>query len=172
MTVLGTPRAAPVAQSTRTAGKPTGTCLHCGAPAEERFCCAGCAGAHALVSGLGLDAFYRRATAAAGTLRPDPAPPVPLAPHAEATEDGGFRLDLMLAGLSCGACVWLVEQALAAEPDVTRARALLTTRRLSLAWRGERARAEAFAALLARLGFRAVPFSLPCIAAADDAETR
>jgi Cu2+-exporting ATPase len=167
VTAIGTLHPAPVAQSTR-----AGTCLHCGTPSAERFCCAGCAAAHGLVSGLGLDAFYRRATAAAGSLRPDPTPPVPLAPHAVAAADGAWQLDLMLAGLSCGACVWLVEQALAAEPDVTRARAALTTRRLVLSWRGARDRAEAFAALLARLGFRAVPFSPPCIEAADDAETR
>jgi len=167
VTALGRLNPAPVAQSTR-----AGTCLHCGTPSAGRFCCAGCAAAHGLVSGLGLDAFYRRATAAAGSLRPDPTPPVPLAPHAVAAADGAWQLDLMLAGLSCGACVWLVEQALAAEPDVTRARAALTTRRLVLCWRGARERAEDFAALLARLGFRAVPFSPPCIAAADDAETR
>jgi len=167
MTALGATTPAPVAQST-----PMGSCLHCGTPSAERFCCAGCEAAHALVRGLGLDAFYRRATAAAGALRPDPTPPVPLAPYATAAPDGAWQLDLMLAGLSCGACVWLVEQALAAEPDVVRARAALTTRRLSLAWRGPCERAEDFAQLLARLGFRAVPFSPPCIAAADDAETR
>jgi Cu2+-exporting ATPase len=148
-------------------------CRHCGLPALGEFCCHGCAAAHALVSGLGLDAFYRRSTAAIGALRPDEAVPlVALAPHATQGENGTWRLELMLAGLSCGACVWLAEQALAAEPDILRARASLTARRLSLAWRGDRDRAEAFAALLARLGLRAVPATAACMQAADDAETR
>ena len=44
-------------------------CAHCAAPlrpGQGRFCCEGCEGAHALVSGLGLDGFYRRREAAAG----------------------------------------------------------------------------------------------------------
>lgn len=147
-------------------------CRHCGAPADSDFCCAGCAAAHALISGLGLDSFYRRSTAGAGTLRPDPEAAVPLAPHATRHGEDGWQLDLMLGGLSCGACVWLVEQALAAEPDVIIARAALTTRRLVLAWRGTQDRAEDLAQLLARLGFRAVPFSSACLRAADDAEMR
>ena len=167
MTALGRIVAGPAALSTGRLA-----CRHCGAPAHDDFCCAGCRAAHALIGGLGLDAFYRRNTAAAGALRPEATPPVALAPHAVADGRDGWQLELMVGGLVCGACVWLVEQALAAEPDVTVARAALTTRRLRLAWRGARARAEDFAALLARLGFRAVPFNGACLRAADDAETR
>lgn len=167
MSVVG--RIRPVPAPASTAGL---ACRHCGLPATDEFCCHGCAAAHTLVSGLGLDAFYRRSTAAIGALRPDTAPLVALAPHATQGENGTWRLELMLAGLSCGACVWLVEQALAAEPDILRARASLTTRRLSLAWRGGRDRAEDFSALLARLGLRAVPATAACMRAADDAETR
>jgi Cu2+-exporting ATPase len=53
-------------------------------------------------------------------------------------------LELVVSGLTCGACVWLVEQALAQEPDVLRARASLSARRLTIGWRGpaERGRAR------------------------------
>ncbi|MFZ4408426.1 MAG: cation transporter, partial [Paracraurococcus sp.] len=149
-------------------------CAHCGAPVRGagRFCCTGCEGAHALVAGLGLDAFYRRREAADGALRPAlDAPAVDFAPHARAEKDGQ-AIDLMVAGLTCGACVWLVEQALAAEPDVTRARVALSSRRLTLAWRGEAARANHFAGLLARLGFRVAPWSPACLRATEDAEGR
>jgi Cu2+-exporting ATPase len=165
-------RAAPVAPQAVSAA----SCAHCGArlaPGQARFCCTGCEGAHALVAGLGLDAFYRRAETEAGALRPEPAAPVAdLAPFVVAGRDGVQRLDLVVAGLSCGACVWLVEQALAAEPDVLSARAALSTRRLSVTWRGEAARANAIGALLARLGFRAAPWSPACLRATEDAEGR
>ncbi len=153
---------------------PDAACAHCGAPVagSARYCCTGCEAAHGLVEGLGLDAFYRRRSAADGALRPDAAPPVPLAAAAVAEAPGLWRLDLMVSGLRCGACVWLVEQALAAEPDILAARAALTTRRLTLRWRGGQGRAEEFAALLGRLGFRTVPFTPACLRAADDAETR
>ena len=149
-------------------------CPHCGAPvtAAGRFCCAGCEVAHGLVTGLHLDAFYRRRSAPDGALRPDAVPPVALTAAAEVDGPGLWRLELMVSGLHCGACVWLVEQALVADPDVLAARVALTTRRLTLRWRGERARAEEFAARLGQLGFRAVPFTPACLRAADEAETR
>lgn len=149
------------------------TCSHCGAPTPDgaRFCCSGCEGAHALISGLGLDAFYRRREVADGTLRPAiEAPAADFAPHARALEGGEQRLELMVAGLNCGACVWLIEQALAGEPDVLAARLALATRRLNLVWRGAPDRANDFVALLARLGFRAAPWSSACLRVTEDAE--
>ncbi len=151
-------------------------CAHCGValmPGQGEFCCNGCAGAHALVRGLGLDAFYRRQETSAGTLRPPEAPSgVDFAPLARAGREGEQELDLIVSGLTCGACVWLVEQALAAEPDVLRARASLTTRRLTIAWRGAPSRGNQFAALVARLGFRVAPWSPACLRATEDAEGR
>lgn len=151
-------------------------CAHCGLPlaaGAERFCCAGCAGAYALVAGLGLGAFYRRREGAAGILRPEAGlPPVRFAPHAQPEAGGEHCIDLLVSGLTCGACVWLVEQVLAAEPDMLRARATLSSRRLSLRWRGPAGRADELAAIVARLGFHVVPWSPACLAVAVDAEGR
>ncbi|WP_338147815.1 heavy metal translocating P-type ATPase [Neoroseomonas terrae] len=170
MSILG--RALPVASEAVS----TGACTHCGAAlaaGQDRFCCNGCAGAHALVAGLGLASFYGRRETEAGALRPEEAPPVlDLAPFAAAPKDDLQRLDLMVAGLTCGACVWLVEQALAAERDVLSARASLTARRLTITWRGAAARANDLGALLARLGFRVAPWSPACLRATEDAEGR
>ena len=162
------------------AGLSRAACVHCAAPlmpGQGEFCCTGCAGAHALVRGLGLDAFYRRREMPAGLLRPaehGAADPVTtdFAAHARDKGGGVMELDLIVSGLTCGACVWLLEQALAAEPDVIKARASLSARRFTIAWRGDAARARAFAALVARLGFRAAPWSPACLRATEDAEGR
>ena len=162
------------------AGLSRAACVHCAAPlmpGQGEFCCTGCAGAHALVRGLGLDAFYRRREMPAGLLRPAEhgmADPVTtdFAAHARDKGGGVMELDLIVSGLTCGACVWLLEQALAAEPDVIKARASLSARRFTIAWRGDAARARAFAALVARLGFRAAPWSPACLRATEDAEGR
>jgi Cu2+-exporting ATPase len=162
------------------AGLSRAACVHCAAPlmpGQGEFCCTGCAGAHALVRGLGLDAFYRRREMPAGLLRPADhgmADPVTtdFAAHARDKGGGVMELDLIVSGLACGACVWLLEQALAAEPDVIKARASLSARRFTIAWRGDAARARAFAALVARLGFRAAPWSPACLRATEDAEGR
>ncbi|MBR0673473.1 heavy metal translocating P-type ATPase [Neoroseomonas soli] len=170
MSLIG--RAEPLVPSAVSAA----ACAHCGAPlaaGQHRFCCTGCEGAHALVAGLGLDAFYRRRETEAGALRPEEtAPGLDLAPFVTTDRDGTQRLELLLSGLTCGACVWLVEQALAAEPDVLSARASLTARQLTVTWRGEAARANDVVALLARLGFRAAPWSPACLRATEDAEGR
>jgi Cu2+-exporting ATPase len=152
-------------------------CTHCGAAlateARRGFCCTGCEGAHALVKGLGLDAFYRRRETADGTLRPAAeAPAVDFAPLARSERAGEHSLELVVSGLTCGACVWLVEQALAQEPDVLRARASLSARRLSIGWRGPAARGNELAALVAKLGFAVAPWSPACLRATEDAEGR
>ncbi|WP_426954412.1 heavy metal translocating P-type ATPase [Muricoccus radiodurans] len=154
-------------------------CDHCGAavpPGGGRFCCAGCEGAHALIQGLGLDAFYRRRDAAAvqeGALRPaDDPPPASLVHLVRPEGEGVHTIDLLVAGLTCGACVWLVEQALAGRPEVLRARASLVDRRLRLLWRGPAEVADELAARVARLGFRVAPWSAACLRVTEDAEGR
>ncbi len=150
-------------------------CQHCGValtPGQVGFCCAGCEAAHGLIRGMGLDAFYRSREGAAGLLRPVKPVAADLAARAEALPDGEHRLDLLVSGLTCGACVWLVEQSLAMRPEVLAARVSLTTRRLTLRWRGAPALADDFARVLARLGFRVAPWSPACLRAADDQEGR
>ena len=153
-----------------------GACAHCGAPCDpgrtERFCCAGCEGAFHIVQGLGLDAFYRRRDAADGALKPQDPPSADFAALARQNADGTHSLELMVSGLTCGACIWLIEQALAQEAGVVRARANLSTRRLAVTWQGEAGRANGLAALVARLGFRVAPFSPACLRATEDAEGR
>ncbi len=170
MSVLG--RARPVASDAVS----TAACTHCGArlaPGQDRFCCTGCAGAHALVAGLGLSAFYGRRDTEAGALRPEAMPPaLDLAPFVTLRRDGTRRLELVVSGLACGACIWLVEQALAAEADVLSARASLSARRLAVTWRGDASRANDVAATLGRLGFRVAPWSPACLRATEDAEGR
>lgn len=170
MSLIG--RAEPVAPGAVSAA----LCAHCGArlaPGQGRFCCAGCEGAHALVAGLGLGAFYARRLTEAGALRPEEkAAAVDLAPFATTQKDGTQRLELVVAGLTCGACVWLLEQALAQEPEVLSARASLSARRLTVTWRGGAERANGIASLMGRLGFRAAPWSPACLRATEDAEGR
>ena len=145
-------------------------CAHCGAlcPEEARFCCRGCETAHALITGLGLGRFYARLEGNAPKPEPD-APRHDLAARAR-REGETLALDLMVGGISCAACCWLIEQVLAREPDVVWARVALSTRRLTIRWRGAAARANDFGARIAALGFAVAPFDPSCLAAGDQAE--
>lgn len=136
----------------------TGLCRHCGSEARagEDFCCRGCAGAHALIQGLGLEQYY--------SLR-DKAAPVPATEEAatdwtefvQTKADGSRSLCLLVGGLHCAACLWLIENAMREQPGVTRVQMSGATRRLVLNWRGEIADANRLAGMVARLGYRCLP---------------
>lgn len=150
------------------------TCAHCGdalgSAGTATFCCAGCASAHAIIGGAGLGSFYRRLEDVRAR-RPVPLD-IDFAGYARQTGPDEAELDLLIEGLDCAACVWLIESLLARNPAVQRARVSLSTRRLSLRWRGPIADANAHAGLVAALGFRLAPYEAIAAAAEDDRDAR
>jgi Cu2+-exporting ATPase len=150
------------------------TCAHCGealrGSMKTEFCCPGCASAHAIIGAAGLGAFYRRLEQTRAH-RPEPLE-IDVATYAKSDGHGGATLELLVEGLDCAACVWLIESLLARNPAVTRARVHLSTRRLSLAWQGSVADANGHAGLVAALGFRLAPYDTIAAAAGDDREAR
>ena len=153
------------------------SCLHCGleigkdSAAAEGFCCPGCEAAYHLVQGLGLERYYERRCLdpAARAMKPDAeGAPLNFAAHAKPQPDGTCILHLMVEGLQCAACVWLIESVLSRQPDVLSARVNMTTRRLVLKWRGGTDAADGLVDPVAALGYRLVPFDPALL----DAETR
>jgi len=147
-------------------------CLHCGDRLRVAgdYCCAGCASARAIIDAAGLGTFYRR-------LEQNHAHrPLPLeADFASFARDAGpgmFALDLLVDGLDCAACVWLIESLLARNPNIVAARVNLSTRRLALRWRGMAAQANDHAGLVAALGFRVAPWQQLAASAQEDREAR
>ena len=152
-------------------------CAHCGEPlpkAAGRFCCAGCQAAFATIQQLGLGSYYVRRALDSSLPRPRPEelPDVDFASQARAAKDGQFGIDLVLDGLQCAACVWLIETVLGREPDVTRARVNVTTRRLHIGWDGPARRAGELAAIVAGLGYHVVPAATAGVGEVDPAERR
>ena len=149
-------------------------CAHCGetprGASDALFCCPGCASAHAIIGAAGLGAFYRRLEETRAH-RPEPLE-IDFTAYAKSDGHGSASLELLVDGLDCAACVWLIESLLARNPTVTRARVHLSTRRLSLAWQGSIDEANGHAGLVAALGFRLAPYDTIAAAAGDDRETR
>jgi Cu2+-exporting ATPase len=151
-------------------------CYHCGLPAEANisaevagarrpFCCEGCRAVCQAIHAAGLQGFYRR-TPEGQPLGPPPAPPKDLKLYdleeiqqevvtgaADARE-----VNLLVEGIHCAACVWLIEQGLAGVDGVQEARVNLTGRRLRLKWDSGRVRLSALLKRLSDLGYAAVPF--------------
>ncbi|MCW3476761.1 heavy metal translocating P-type ATPase, partial [Limobrevibacterium gyesilva] len=147
-------------------------CAHCGlpAPAGRRFCCPGCAAAFETIQGLGLGSYYARRVLdpAARAPRPEGADRWDLSRYVTTDAKARNTLTLAVDGLQCGACVWLIESALAQDPALLQGRVNMTTRRLRLVWEGGAAEADRFVAAVERLGYRLVPFDAACLAAAAD----
>jgi Cu2+-exporting ATPase len=154
-------------------------CFHCGQPVLEprrwltridgedrEMCCAGCqAVAQAIVDG-GLEDYYRhRSGPATG---PSVVPPelasltVYDEPEVQSRfvrgGEAGMETTLMLEGLRCGACVWLIERTLAGQPGVTGASVNFATERAVVRWDPARTRLSELLARVAAVGYKALPF--------------
>lgn len=151
-------------------------CAHCGAPlaasAEpgERFCCHGCAGAYAVIHDLGLDQYYARRC-----LDPDARAPRPEEEGADMAafvrpgkEAGTASLTVMVDGLQCAACVWLIEAVLAKLPGMLEGRVNMTTRRLRLTWQGAEDDWRRPVEAIEKLGYRLIPFDPQSLKTARD----
>ena len=152
-------------------------CWHCGAPVpprsrwrapiagEERaFCCAGCLAVATTIAGAGLDRYYLSRTAPNPTAAGEGERAVAWNAAAAAaglvrTLPGGLReVSLLLDGLTCGACVWLVESWLAREPGVVEAGVNFATRRARVVWRDGETTLDRVIAAIAAIGYRAHPY--------------
>ena len=156
--------ATPILSFRITQPAPLGACPHCGdtpqAGTADGFCCPGCRAAYTIIHDMDLGQFYlRRTRPQKPLLRPLGMDRHDLPAYATAAGNGHWRLYLMVDGLSCPACVWLIEAVLAQQTDVTEGRVNLTTNRLVISWQGEREAANNICDRLTTLGFRLAPFN-------------
>jgi len=155
-----------------------GHCFHCGLPipgdadyralldgTERRFCCFGCQSVCSAIFEAGLQGYYQR-TPEGALLAPPPEPPkdVEIYDFDEvqqefATCSGDIRdIHLLVEGIHCAACVWLIERGLQRVPGVLSANVNLAAKRLHLRWDNRRSKLSDVLRALARIGYAAVPY--------------
>lgn len=135
-------------------------CLHCGqSSVGGDFCCTGCRAAYGLRGVLPKIA-----------VKPDgaDAPDLDYTRFVMRENAESCVLYLMVEGMRCAACAFLIESTLNKEAGVA-ARMNLTTRRLSLRWQGDPARVNGLIRQVAALGYKLLPFDA---AALDDQDRR
>lgn len=160
--------------------QPATECYHCGLPlpqgmrlavlidgTERPMCCAGCQAVAQTIADNGLTSYYRHRSAL--PLREDSVPAMvrDLAaysiPEVESTvtsETGEHAraTSLMLEGITCAACVWLIEQRLGRLPGVLAIEINYATHRAHLRWDTRSTRLTAILDAVAALGFRVYPY--------------
>ena len=155
-------------------------CYHCGEPVpagsswfstilgEQRaMCCPGCqAVADAIVAG-GLESYYTHRTE--NSANPE-ALPQALQDELEMLDrsdvqqryvrsDGDQQqIELLIEGISCAACGWLIEKRLMQMPGVGEATLNLGNNRLNLAWDATQTRLSVLLGEIKRIGYAAHPY--------------
>ncbi|TXS91814.1 heavy metal translocating P-type ATPase [Parahaliea aestuarii] len=156
-------------------------CFHCGedVPAGSRYavvidgserpmCCPGCAAIATLVREGGLEAYYRRRSSYGerpGTATAAPAEqfaiyddPEVAAGFSQPDGDGTRQARLLLGGIHCAACTWLIEQGLDQMPGVLSANVNLQHQRLDIRFDSSALQLSQIFARVEQLGYRAQPF--------------
>ena len=162
---------------------PESTCFHCGlpVPANADFpiayqnqthptCCAGCQAVAQSIISAGLDSYYRNRTAPAGQAELPPPEimaqmklydlPEIQAEFVETLPENQKEAALMLGGITCAACVWLVEQRLLRCEGITRAELNYNTHRARIRWDESRIRLSDILSLIRKTGYTAQPYDI------------
>ena len=166
------------------------SCWHCGEPlpadppqarvagVAHPVCCNGCRAVAEWIGELGLADYYRlrsglsarapdpddSAKNTAAFLRPE------LSRHLVRTlDDGRSETILLVDGVRCAACCWLIERTLGSLPGIAEIGVNADARRARIVYDGRTVSLARIVAALARVGYRALPLDR---AALDDTRQR
>ena len=137
-------------------------CLHCNleAKANEKFCCNGCSTAYAIINNLGLENYYKNRLFNTNQrpTKPEENNFINIEEFAIRGENNSYSVNLMVEGLHCAACIWLIESVLKKQENVIKARINMGNRRLHLIWNGDLDYGNKLVKMVADLGYRLIPF--------------
>jgi len=153
-------------------------CFHCGLPVPAQdnfeeiiegrnraFCCIGCKAVCKAIYDAGLQGFYQR-TPEGTLLSPPPEPPKDIGIYDIDEVQSEFvgelgderEIHLLVEGIHCAACVWLIEHTLGQLAGVISASVNLSARRVHLRWDNRQIKLSNVLRRLASVGYAAVPF--------------
>ena len=154
------------------------SCFHCATPipagvrfeseidgGQRSFCCFACQSVCGAIYEADLQGYYQR-TPDGQLLGPPPEPPrdVEMYDFDEVQQDfsagtGEVRdIHLLVDGIHCAACVWLIERGLLREKGVLSAEVNLTGKRVHLRWNNQEAKLSGLIQSLSRIGYSAIPY--------------
>ncbi len=155
-------------------------CFHCGTenPQDVRwqaelggqkrtFCCAGCLAIAQTIHAAGLSIFYTTRTAMSPQAVQDATANDEWTVYDEdnvarefvhRNENGQNEISLLIDGMSCGACVWLIESWLMKQTGVIETRVNYASRRATVLWNPEVTKLSALLRSLSTIGYRAYPY--------------
>ncbi len=170
---------------------PSANCWHCGdvlpakgvvyaevAGSRRALCCEGCHAAAAWIEQLGLGDYYRLRThpATKPGSRADEARSEEAWQRAEVARhvvrdlgDHRREMVLLVEGVRCAGCVWLIERALAALPGMQQVQVNAAARRARVVWDERKTALAQILQTLSRAGYQALPLDAQAL---DDVRKR
>lgn len=170
------------------------TCFHCGLDIPENLhltvryenedretCCAGCQAVAQSIIDAGLGSYYKQRTADAQKTELPPQEildQIRLYDLSEVQSDfvethGGTReAVLMLGGITCAACVWLIEQQLLRTDGIVRIDLNYSTHRCRVVWEDGKIRLSDILLKIRQTGYTAEPYDAQKIEAANQKERK
>ena len=160
-------------------------CYHCGLPvpdnshwtvrikgSERTMCCPGCQAVAQAIVDIGMESYYdHREQSAPGTLPSAELVPEFLReiqdwdnpelqqPFVHDTEDQRKEITLLVNGITCAACVWLVEQNLNQEPGIEQCQVNMSSHRARIVWDPARTTLATIIRAIAKVGYKAEPYN-------------
>ncbi len=162
-----------------------GSCFHCGLDvppnthyvlqidgAPRELCCPGCLAVAQTIVDSGLDGYYRHrsgtpgGTDIAGRTLPEVLAQelalydLPSMQHAFVSTlgDGSREASLVIEGISCAACTWLLEHHLQRQPGVLRVSVNLSNHRMRLCWDTASTSLSLLLGQIYRIGYQGHPY--------------
>ena len=153
-------------------------CFHCGLEippglnfhsrlddAERDFCCFACQSVCLAIYEVGLQGYYQR-TPQGILLAPPPTPPKDVEMYDLDDVQQEFvscqgddrNAHLLVEGIHCAACVWLIERGMMRIPGVYSANVNLAGKRLHVRWDNQRVKLSYLIKQLAKIGYSGVPY--------------
>lgn len=145
----------------------TKQCLHCFNSLRENeidFCCLGCKTAYKMIAEMGFGNYYEMRDISLETLKIKPLDEeefqdkiIDISEFVQ-EKDGVKSALLMVHGLHCGACVWLIENILKKQKNVINARINLSRKTLFLSWNGSLEDGNNLVKIIYKIGYKLLPF--------------
>lgn len=160
-------------------------CFHCGLPnptdtpysvtfenTTHRLCCAGCESVARAIVDCGMESYYHHR----GPITPGESPAPDLVPsfikqleswdnaelqqqYVRHDQQGQDEITLMISGITCAACVWLIEHHLQRAPGVQHCKLNLASQRADIAWDASQITLSGIIKNIAAVGYKAEPYS-------------
>ena len=157
------------------------SCFHCGEPVlantywtvnidnhAQAMCCPGCVAVAQAIIDYGLSDFYKNRNAyqkKAEQIVPDPVRKLGIYDDPKFQHDFVHTINasqreanLILEGVVCPACIWLIESRLQKMKGIIKAQGNYTTHRLNIAWDETRIHLSGILVAISSLGYTAHPY--------------